>query len=238
MTRHLLIAAAAALALGTAAQAAPPPNIAAAVAASSRPDADKARDADRKPAEILEFAGVKSGEKVGELLPGGGYFTRLLAGAVGPQGKVYAAVPTASLEKAKDLAGGPVEVVPLEFTGLKFPEPVDMIFTAQNYHDLHLAKRGLDVAAVNKQFFDALKPGGVLLIIDHAAAAGAPITVADTLHRIDPAVVRREVEAAGFKFVGETKALHNAADPKTAGVFDASIRGKTDQFALKFQKPN
>ena len=239
MTRNLWMAAGAALLFCVSgAQAVPPANVAAAVADPGRTDADKARDAARKPSEVLEFSGVKPGDKVGELLPGGGYFTRLLSAAVGPNGKVYAAAPANDVEKAKAMAKGNVEVVPLTPTSLGFPEPVDLIFTAQNYHDFHLKRLNLDVAAVNKRLYDALKPGGTLLIIDHAAVPGAPIDVADSLHRIDPAVVRREVEAAGFKFVGESDAVRNPADPKTAGVFDASIRGKTDQFVYKFQKPS
>lgn len=239
MKRELLLAASAALMLSiSGAHAAPPANVVAAVADANRTDADRARDADRKPAEILEFTGVKSGNKVAELLPGGGYFTRLLSAAVGPTGKVYAGVPAADLEKAKAAAKGNVEVVALNPGGLAFPEPVDLLFTAQNYHDFHLKRLNLDVPATNKALFNALKPGGTLLIIDHAAAPGSPVDVADTLHRIDPAVVKREVEAAGFKFVSENNAVRNSSDPLTANVFDASIRGKTDQFVYKFQKPN
>ena len=238
MTRHLLMAAAAALTLcATGAYAAPPANVVAAVTAPSRPDADKQRDAARKPAEMLEFAGVKTGDKVVELLPGGGYFTRLLSGAVGPSGKIYAGIPESDQEKAKALATGNVELVVLKPGALQFPERADVIFTAQNYHDFHLKRLNLDIAKVNQQLFDALKPGGTLLIIDHAAVDGAPVEAADTLHRIDPAIVKREVEAAGFKFVGENNSLRNPDDARTVGVFDASIRGRTDQFVYKFQKP-
>ena len=239
MKRTLLMAAGAALVLCvSAAHAAPPANVAAAVADSSRPAADKARDAARKPAEILEFAGVKSGDKVVELLPGGGYFTRVLSAAVGPTGKVYAAVPANDVEKTKAaLQKGNVEVVTLDAKDFKTPEPVDVMFTAQNYHDFHLKQLALDVPAVNKTLYNTIKPGGTLLVIDHAAVAGAPIEVADTLHRIDPAIARREIEAAGFKFVGEDNAIRNPADPKTVNVFDPSIRGKTDQFVYKFEKP-
>ena len=239
MKRTLLMAAGAALVLCvSAAHAAPPANVAAAVADSSRPAADKARDAARKPAEILEFAGVKSGDKVVELLPGGGYFTRVLSAAVGPTGKVYAAVPANDVEKTKAaLQKGNVEVVTLDAKDFKTPEPVDVMFTAQNYHDFHLKQLALDVPAVNKTLYNTIKPGGTLLVIDHAAVAGAPIEAADTLHRIDPAIARQEIEAAGFKFVGEDNAIRNPADPKTVNVFDPSIRGKTDQFVYKFEKP-
>ncbi|MGH6782753.1 MAG: class I SAM-dependent methyltransferase, partial [Phenylobacterium sp.] len=133
---------------------------------------------------------------------------------------------------------GNVHIVALTPTSLGFPEPVDIIFTAQNYHDFHLKSLKLDVPAVNRSLYAALKPGGVLFVIDHVASAGSPIDVADTLHRIDPAVARREIEAAGFKFVGESPVLRNPADPHTANVFDPAIRGKTDQFVYKFQKPN
>ena len=239
MKRTLLMAASAALVLCVStAHAAPPANVAAAVADPSRPAADKARDAARKPAEILEFAGVKPGDKVVELLPGGGYFTRVLSAAVGPTGKVYAAVPANDVEKTKAaLQKGNVEVVTLDAKDFKTPEPVDVMFTAQNYHDFHLKQLALDVPAVNKTLYNTVKPGGTLLIIDHAAVAGAPIEVADSLHRIDPAVVKREVEAAGFKFVAEDDAIRNPTDAKTVNVFDPSIRGKTDQFVYKFQKP-
>jgi len=217
--------------------AATPDNIAKAVADAGRTPEDKARDAARKPAEMLAFAGVKPGDKVAELLPGGGYFTRVLSPAVGPTGKVYAAVQAAALEKATAEAKG--NVTPLAYTGAAFktPETVDLVFTAQNYHDLHLKRLNLDVAAANKALFDSLKPGGTLLIIDHVAATGSPVEVADTLHRIDPAIVKKEVEAAGFTFVGQSDAIRNPADDHTKAVFDPAIRGHTDQFVYKFKKP-
>ncbi|WP_411287247.1 class I SAM-dependent methyltransferase [Phenylobacterium sp.] len=242
MSRKFILAAVAAisLSLSGAAMAAGhnemvPAHIAKAVADASRPEADTKRDADRKPGPILAFAGVKAGDKVAELLPGGGYFTRLLSSAVGPTGAVYAAMPAADLAKA--MAKGNVTPVLLSPATFATPQPVDVMFTAQNYHDFHLKRLNLDVAAVNKALMGAIKPGGVLLVIDHAAAAGAPLEVADTLHRIDPAKVRAELEAAGFKYEGELNALRNPADDKTKGVFDASVRGKTDQFVYKFRKP-
>ncbi|HEY9217951.1 MAG TPA: methyltransferase [Phenylobacterium sp.] len=248
MSRKLILALTAAACLGAtpvvfAKDAAPAAYVSAAVADAGRPEADKARDAARKPAEMLAFAEVKPGQKVLEIIPGGGYFTRLLSKAVGPTGKVYAAAAPGNgvtqLEPVtKDATYSNVQVIapPLR-AGATVPEPVDVIFTAQNYHDLHLAQLKLDVPAANKALFDALKPGGILLVIDHAAVAGAPLTVADSLHRIDPAVARAEIEAAGFQYVGESDVIRNPADPKTANVFDAAIRGKTDQFVYKFKKP-
>jgi predicted methyltransferase len=123
------------------------------------------------------------------------------------------------------------------FLALSVPEPLALIFTAQNYHDLHLARFALDIAAVNRQLFAALEPGGVLVVVDHSAVAGAEIGVADTLHRIDQQVVRRELEAAGFVLDGETNVLRNPADTRLLPVFDPSIRGHTDQFALRFRRP-
>lgn len=217
--------------------AATPDQIAKAVADAGRTTEDKNRDVARKPAEMMAFAGVKPGDKVAELLPGGGYFTRLLSPLVGPKGKVYAAVQAAELEKATASAKG--NVTPLAYSGptFKTPEPVDVVFTAQNYHDLHLKRFNLDVAAANKALFDTLKPGGTLIVIDHVAATGAPVDVADTLHRIDPAIVKKEVEAAGFVFEAESGAIRNPADDHTKVVFDPAIRGHTDQFVYRFRKP-
>lgn len=223
--------------------AADSPHIVAAVAASARPEADRARDADRKPAEMLAFAGIAPGQRVGDLIPGGGYFTRLFAAAVGASGRVYALIPPPSPQRPDDAIKALVaeypnaEIVQQSFTALRLPEPCDVIFTAQNYHDLHLARLNLDVAAVNRQIFAALKPGGVYVVVDHSAKPGADVGVADTLHRIDPAIVRRELEAAGFVYDGASDALRNPADTREASVFDPSIRGKTDQFAMRFRKP-
>ena len=246
MKSKLLLAAVAALALtATGAYAKPGPHITAAVADKARPEADTKRDADRKPAEMLEFAGVRQGQKVADFIPGGGYFTRIFSKAVGPNGKVYAVInppapnatqPPPILAVAQGYPN--VQVVPVGFANLALPEPVDVFWTSQNYHDLYLTRFNLNVPQVDKAIFNAIKPGGVLIILDHAAAPGAEVgPTANTLHRIDPAVVRRNLEAAGFKFEGESKALANASDDHTKGVFDASLRGHTDQFIYKFRKP-
>lgn len=247
MYKRLTVAAAAALTLfagNTLAQDAEV--IAAAVADAGRPEADAARDADRKPAEMLTFAEVRPGEVVGDFLPGGGYFTRIFAKAVGADGKVYAIIseaqakaekPPAVNDIAADAAYGNVEVVAAQFQSLALPQKADLIWTAQNYHDLHLSRLNLDVAAVNKAVFDALKPGGLYVVLDHAATAGAGVESADSLHRIDPAIVRRELEAAGFQFVGESDVLRNPNDDHQKGVFDPAVRGRTDQFIYKFKKP-
>jgi len=252
MPRALLISVlslAAALATPTLAQA-PSAAIAAAVADAARPASDRARDADRKPAEMLAFAGVKPGDKVGDYAAGQGYFTRLFAAAVGPAGHVYASVPgplfqypnivkgIAEIDAyAKDHANVSVTAASA-IDAARYPEKLDIFWISQNYHDLKDPFMGpVDMARFNKAVFDALKPGGVYIVLDHVAAKGSPASVTDDLHRIEPSVVRREVEAAGFRFAGESKALANPADPHDKGVFDASIRGKTDQFLYKFRKP-
>jgi predicted methyltransferase len=238
------------LVAGLTVAAAPPAYLTAAVADSGRPAADTARDADRKPAETLEFAGVAPGLKIAELLPGGGYFTRIMSKTVGPSGHVYALVPAPSpndppntpdfAARVKALAAdhnySNVSVVVEPFAQLKTPEPVDLVWTSQNYHDLHNFP-GLDLEVFNQLVYEALKPGGIYLILDHATAPGMGASETETLHRIDPEIVKREVQAAGFVFVGESNILRQASDPHTAKVFDPSIRGHTDQFILKFKKP-
>ena len=214
------------------------------MADSGRPAADVARDASRKPTEMLVFAGLKPGETVLEVLPGGGYFTRLISKAVGPKGHVYAGAPAGKMQEAASaIAGDPayanVSVVGLDVLATNALPPLDLIWTSQNYHDLHLTRVHQDPVAIDKLWFSKLKPGGALIIIDHVALPGAPVVAtADTLHRIDPAAARSEVESAGFVFDGQSDALRNPADPHTANVFDPSIRGKTDQFAYKFRKPS
>jgi len=249
MKTKLMLACAVALAFSAGAvQAAPSPAIAAAVADKGRPEADTKRDADRKPAEMMAFAGVGPGQTVVDLIPGGGYFTRIFAKAVGPKGTVFAvyppprapvdpakpAPPPAAETLAADPAYGNIKAIKASMTEFAIPAKADLVWTSQNYHDLHNVK-GLDTVKFNKGVFDALKPGGRFVVLDHAAAAGADVT--STLHRIDPAVVRKEVEAAGFKFEGESTALRNPADDHAKAVFDPTLRGHTDQFIYKFRKP-
>lgn len=240
-----LVCAAAGLASAPTFAALPAP-IAAAVADSHRPAADRERDALRKPGECIAFAGLRPGEIVGELLPGEGYFTRIFSGVVGPRGHVYAVAPAPApggkdyQAGARTLAADPhygnVTILADRLADLKFPKPLDLVWTSQNYHDLHNIP-GFDVVAFNRRMFAALKPGGIYLVLDHAAAAGSGTRDTDTLHRIDPAVVKKEVLAAGFELAGTSELLHRPEDPHTARVFDPSIRGRTDQFIFKFRKP-
>ncbi len=202
---------------------------------------------------MLALAGIKPGEQIAELLPGGGYYTRVLSLTVGPRGHIYAlgfparptpagssapAAPSALDTLAADPHYGNISV--LTMTALNSDPPalpqVDLVWTSNNYHDLHNGP-GADIAAFNKHVFSILKSGGVFVVIDHAAAAGHGTSDTNTLHRIDPEAVKSEVEAAGFKLAASSDALRNPDDPHTAVVRDASVRGHTDQFALRFVKP-
>jgi len=227
-----------------------PGYITAAVADSARPADDKQRDADRKPAETLAFAGIKPGQVVVELVPARGYFTRILSKIVGPKGHVYALSPPRRANAAADspdpsaatsaIAEQPgysnIVVQSGSLAKISISEPADVVFTAQNYHDVHNVPN-IDIAAFNGAIFDALKPGGVYIVIDHAAEPGSGARDTSTLHRIDPATVKSEVLAAGFVLDGESTLLQNPQDTHTVAVFEPSIRGKTDQFILKFRKP-
>jgi predicted methyltransferase len=227
-----------------------PAYIAATLADPARPAADIERDANRKPGEVLAFAGVKPGSRVADYAAGNGYFTRLFSGIVGPQGHVYASVP-ASLFQYENIVKGIADIqayivkhANVSVTAgsaidvARYPEKLDLFWISQNYHDLHDPFMGpVDMKAFNRAVYAALKPGGVYIVLDHVAAKGSPADVTDTLHRIEPSTVRREVEAAGFEFVGSSDLLANPADPHTAGPFNAAIRGHTDQFIFKFRRP-
>jgi predicted methyltransferase len=194
--------------------------------------------------EVIAFIGVKKGDKVADVI--GGRLTASLAEAVGPTGKVYA-VETAEIVKGhpqlmvrmKALAAqSPNVVVSDEPVATPLPSGLDAVFIRQNYHDLYDKFMGpADVPAFNKAVFAALKPGGVYVVLDHVAAAGSGIGATETLHRIDPARVKADVLAAGFKLDAESSILANAADDHTKGVFDTSVRGHTDQFLYRFKKP-
>ena len=242
-----MLAAAAALAFSAPALAeATPEQIQAAIADTTRPAGDTARDAARHPAELLAYSGVQEGSVVVDWIPGGGYFTRLFSDVVGPAGKVYAWVPK-EIEDAHDIGKDAlavaaerknVETVIEPLNGPTKIANVDVVWTSQNYHDLHTSfMKGADVAAFNKRVYDMLKPGGYFIVVDHVAAEGSGMEAPEELHRIDPAIVKQEVEAAGFQFEGESFVLRNTDDQHDLMVFDEKIRGKTDQFVYRFKKP-
>ena len=247
-TSIFVVAALAAASLSAPVMAAgPPAYVSAAAADASRPAADVARDPNRRPVDVLTFSGVRPGEKVGELLPVGGYYSRLLSRVVGPAGHVYGFMPEGFVKARPQVLDG-LKTIGDNFTVVLSPnggpsgapEKLDLVWTSENYHDFHNAPPGAppaDMAAFNRAVFDSLKPGGTYLIEDHAAAAGAGTSTTNTLHRIDPAAVKAEVEAAGFVLVSESDVLKNPADPHTAPVFDPAVRGHTDKLLFKFKKP-
>src|SRR5262245_15777878 len=151
-----------------------------AISDPARPAEDTARDAARKPAAMVEFAGMKPGDTVLELLPGGGYFTRIFAKVVGPSGKLYAAVPDPKSSDAEPAAAaiaaqpGYANVSVVAIAPLPALPPLDIIWTSWNYHDLHLSRVHADMTVVDKQWFSMLKPGGVVVIVDHVALPGSP----------------------------------------------------------------
>ena len=238
-----------ALSFGSIAAAAPTTatSVAAAVANQSRPDKDRAMDAARHPAELLSFLQLRPGDTVADIWPGD-YWDRLFADVVGPSGKVYAVHLTEAdkAEKVATPAAGStpfpehpnVVVAVTTANTLTLPAKADVIWIRQNYHDLYDPFMGpSDVPAFNRAVYQALKPGGRFVVIDHAAPDGSKISATDTSHRIDAAVVKADLAAAGFKFVGESKVLRNPADPRTANVFDPSVKGRTDQFVYVFRRP-
>lgn len=223
-----------------------------AVAAPDRPDADKALDAGRKPAELLAFFGVAPGMQVADLWAGGGYTTELLARVVGPKGKVYSQEPVFppelrqiedawSARLAKPVLANVIGVHE-GLSGNFLPAPansLDVVVINMNYHDLVIQKA--DRAKLNATVFKALKKGGVYGVVDHSAKAGATQEESLALHRIDEAFVKAEVEKAGFELAASSDVLRNPADdrawntsPRT-GVTEK--RGTSDRFVLKFVKP-
>jgi predicted methyltransferase len=198
--------------------------------------------------EVLKFVGVKPGQKIADIFPG--RFTLAFAQAVGPKGKVYGFMPNEILKVHPGLGDlMPARKADPKWAGVTFieqpmdamvlPDKLDAVFIRQNYHDLHVRFMGpADVPAFNRKVFAALKPGGVFVVIDHVAAAGTDVNVASNrLHRIDPATVKAEVEAAGFKLDGESDLLADKDDAHDKMVLETSILGKTDQFMLRFRKP-
>jgi predicted methyltransferase len=238
--RRYFAAAASGLFLLTAAMALAP-------AAMAQAPVDALTDPALKRAEVIAFIGLKPGDRVADIIAG--RFVRAFSQAVGPQGKVYAVEPAelvkahpAALAMLKGLTADPayanVEVSSPPINAPALPDKLDAVFIRQNYHDLHDKFMGpADVPAFNRNVFAALKPGGVFVVLDHAAAAGSGLRDTDTLHRIDIAAVKSEVEAAGFVLDGESAVLANPADDHTKMVFDPAVRGHTDQFLLRFKKP-
>ena len=228
-----------------------PAFVRAAVADPARAATQIEVDARRKPAELIAFAGLKPGDRIADFMSGNAYFTRIFSRIVGPKGRVYAFLPTQELANCapgetvgtraleRDEHYRNVRVVIGAADRFAVPELLDMVWTAQNYHDLHdKFMAPTNIARFNGAVFKALRPGGVFLVIDHVATPGSGLRDTETLHRIDPDTIRSEVMAAGFVFESQSEALRNPADSHSQAVFDPAIRYQTDQVILKFRKPS
>lgn len=221
-----------------------PPTIAKAVAASWRPEKERARDANRRPGEVLAFFGVEPGMTVAELMTGRGYYIDILSGAVGPAGRVYAQnnkfvverfADKAITERLKNPELANVVRWDRELDALGFEvESLDGVVMILFYHDTIWQK--VDRAAMNAGVFAALEPGGFFGVIDHVAAPRSG-DVSNTLHRIETAQIIAEVTAAGFVLDEQSDILHHPEDDHTRNVFDPAIRGRTDRAILRFRKP-
>ena len=224
---------------------------AAAVDSPGRTDEDRTSDAGRQPAAVLEFFGIQPGDTVLEMWAGGGYYTEILAHIVGENGKVVAHANTPILNFAgeahekrhADNRLPNTEILMAENNELVLEDDsFDAATIILNYHDLYWTSEQygwdkIDIPAFNAELFKAIKPGGILGIVDHQAASGSPGETGNTLHRIDSAIVIAELTAAGFVLDGESDVLRNADDDHSKSVFDPEIRGKTDRFVLRFRKP-
>lgn len=224
---------------------------AAAVANTSRPEADLVRDAGRKPADVLGFFGIAPGMSVLDLFSGGGYYAEILSQVVGPEGHIVAHSNSAYLNYVGDefkarhadnrLAN--VDVLMAENNELELDaDQFDAILMVLSYHDTYWVdpENGwpkINVPQLHAELFDSLKPGGTLGIVDHYAEAGSPRETGGTLHRIDPSIVITDLENAGFVLDTKSDLLRNMEDDHSLGVFDPSVRGKTDRFVLRFKKP-
>jgi len=202
-----------------------------------RTDADHKLDASRRPLEFIPFTGVMPGMQVEDVAAGGGYTTELMALAVGPTGKVYAQRESAGAALTKRLADHPQANIVVVLRPFEDPVPpdapkLDLITIVNNYHDISYLP--VDRAKMNQRLYAALKPGGHLVVVDHAAKAGTGVTVGKTLHRIDEAVVVTEMQQAGFVLEAEGTFLRNPADTRETSSGDANL--PTDKFALRFVK--
>lgn len=226
--------------------------ISAAIASPDRPEADRSQDERRKAREFLEFAGIEPGMRVLDAFAASGYYTELLSRIVGPDGQViaynnpaYARFAAKGIEaryagnRLPNVQQITVDVDKLELA----PRSLDAVIFVMSFHDLYWRPADgswtpTDPLQMLRKLHAALKVGGVVIVQDHVAAPGGDTAnVVDTLHRIDPEVVRRDFKAAGFALETESPMLAHPDDDHTKGVFDPAIRGRTDQFVFKFRRP-
>jgi predicted methyltransferase len=215
-----------------------------------RPDDQVKLDVARKPGLSVLFSEAKAGDRIADVMSGNGYFARILSDVVGPSGHVYAYIPTEQIAHCspgeiagtqaivRDSSYGNVTLLTGSLADFRLPKQLDLIWMSQSYHDLHDSFLGpANVAVLNKTIFEALKPGGVFLVIDHVAEAGSGLRDTETLHRIDPIRMKNEIEAAGFVLESQSDALRNTDDDHKRAIFDPRIRGQTDQVLFRFRKP-
>lgn len=224
---------------------------AAAVAHEARSAKDRARDAGRQPAAVLEFVGIRPGMTVLDMFSGGGYYTEILSYVVGDSGRVFAHSNEAYLDFVGDefamrYLGGRLpnaEVLMAENNALSLaPESLDAIMLVLSFHDFYYADPdngwpAIDVGRILGEFFDGLRPGGIVGIVDHYAPEGSPRETGGTTHRIDPAIVIEEMGRAGFELEARSDLLRNPDDDYERIAFDPELRGRTDRFVLRFRKP-
>lgn len=212
-----------------------------AIESSARPAEQKARDANRKPAELLTMSGIKPGDHVVEFASFGQYFTSFLSDIVGPKGHVSMYDLPYTEKRAGEASRAFVAAHPnctyelVDYNKLQLPQHVDIVFNVLYYHDLSI--NDIDVASLNARIFKALKPGGIFFVVDHNAAPGSGRRDTNKLHRIDPELIKQEVTAAGFELVEESHLLAHPEDDHTKMVFSPGLRGLTDQTVFKFRKP-
>lgn len=229
-----------------------PAAIAAAVAAPGRPADDVKLDASRRPAEVLGFLGLKPGMRAADIMAGSGYYTEIMARAVGPKGRVTAFEPTQFYDgqpKAKTawdaLKGRAANVTLATYPFDKFtatPASLDFTMLHLVYHDIYWASEKYkvpltDPAAFLAVLYRATKPGGIVGVVDHAGPVGDTRATVEKLHRIDPATVKADFAKAGFRLEAESPVLRVSEDDHSKGVFDPAVRGKTDRFVYRFRKP-
>ena len=218
-----------------------PAYIRAAINDPTRAPEQRARDVNRKPAELLMMSRIRPGNTVVEFASFGQYFTTFLSDIVGPKGTVYMYDLPYTEKRSGEASRAFVAAHPnshyqlVDYNTLELPKNVDEVFIVLYYHDLFI--NHIDTASLDTRIFNALKPGGVLLVVDHNARPGSGITDTPKLHRIDPAIIRKEVTAAGFRLVTESHLLAHAGDDHTQIVFSPGLRGLTDQTVFVFRKP-
>lgn len=209
---------------------------------------DKSRDKKRKPLDILKFSGVEPGMRVLDLFGGGGYYTELFSYIVGEKGKVYLQNNTLFLRSSKDTIEKRLKnnrlknVVRIdsEFKDMQLPNSVDLIFIGLSYHDIYIKRKEPIITTTRDEFFPqiyaALKPGGKLLIIDHAAKIGSGISATAKLHRIDEEWAVKDIESAGFKLVGTSDVLRNPKDSRDLDIWKKKFYHNTDRFVQLYVK--